>query len=172
MEHSSSVLDLSHPTLLAPRALFTISTPWRAPSQVGIVARSLAASGGALHLPGASTRVGAAKPWASVAPASRCKLPTPCAPHAAPRVRSTSSPRHRGRYSRTEPRPCAARGVALVRAGSEGARCGLLDALTLACTLCLRRASSTRNSRVAFCRSFGSALLQVHSTLVVAPRSS
>ena len=105
-----------------------ISTPWRAPSQVGIVARSLAASGGALHLPGASTRVGAAKPWASVAPASRCKLPTPCAPHAAPRVRSTSSPRHRGRYSRTDPRPCAARGVALVRAGSEGARCGLHDA--------------------------------------------
>ncbi len=128
MEHSNSVLDLSHPALLAPRALFTISTPWRAPSQVGIVARSLAASGGALHLPGASTRVGAAKPWASVAPASRCKLPTPCAPHAAPRVRSTSSPRHRGRYSRTEPRPRAARGVALVRAGSEGARCGRHDA--------------------------------------------
>ena len=62
------------------------------------------------------------------------------------------------------------RGVALVRAGSElGAVC---MTLTLSCTLCLRRASSTRNSRVAFCRSFGSALLQVHSTLVVAPRSS
>ena len=51
VEHSSSVLDLSHPALLAPRALFTISTPWRAPSQVGIVAQSLAASGGGLHLP-------------------------------------------------------------------------------------------------------------------------
>ena len=39
---------------------------------------------------------------------------------------STSS--DQGGYSRTEPRPRAARGVALVRAGSEGARRGLHDA--------------------------------------------